>query len=60
MVTDGEIPHPNASLQERLKAARDDMGLEIHGLLVGNSESKAMEVFTTHLHVFKAWDAVKA
>ncbi len=60
MVTDGEIPAPSARLQNRLKAARDEMGLEVHGLLVGNHGSGVMRQFATHLHVFKAWDAVKA
>lgn len=60
MVTDGEIPSPSKDVQERLKAAHDSMGLEVHGLLVGGRESQAMKEFATHLHVFKAWDAVKA
>jgi uncharacterized protein with von Willebrand factor type A (vWA) domain len=60
MVTDGEIPPPSQEVQDRLKAAHDSMGLEVHGLLVGSDLSPAMEMFATHLHIFKAWDAVKA
>jgi len=46
MVTDGEIPSPSNEVQDRLKAAHDSMGLEVHGLLVGGYESPAMKEIT--------------
>ncbi|KAA6415263.1 MAG: hypothetical protein FRX49_13645 [Trebouxia sp. A1-2] len=59
MVTDGEIPRPSEWVKKDLKAAVDDLGLEIHGLLVGQQDSTpAMQDICTHLHVFKSWSAV--
>ena len=59
MVTDGEIPRPSEWVKKDLKAAVDDLGLEIHGLLVGQQDTTpAMQDICTHLHVFKSWSAV--
>ncbi|PSC69825.1 von Willebrand type A [Micractinium conductrix] len=55
MVTDGEIPHPSEEILSQLGAARDSLGLEVHGLLVGRSVTPPMEALCTHLHVFKSW-----
>lgn len=46
MVTDGEIAPPNDGLVQRLAHAREEMGLEVHGLLVGSDDggSPAMQV----------------
>lgn len=60
MVTDGEIPMPKDQLLDQLGDAKEDLGLELHGLLVGRHESKALQQLTTHLHVFKSWSTVKA
>ena len=41
-----------------LRAAVDELGLEVHGVIVGNTVTKVMEDLCTHLHVFKSWTAV--
>ena len=59
MVTDGEIPSPSGWVKEGLRSAVEKLGLEVHGLMVGQQESTpAMQEFCTHLHVFKSWSAV--
>ena len=59
MVTDGEIPAPNADILAQLAAAREGLGLEVHGLLVGRNVTAPMQELCTHLHVFKSWSAVE-
>ena len=59
MVTDGEIPDADKGIQQRLKKAGEDLGLKVHGLLVGRREdSSAIENFCTNVHHFTAWNAV--
>jgi uncharacterized protein with von Willebrand factor type A (vWA) domain len=58
MVTDGEIPRPKKDILSRLDAAKADLGLEVHGLLVGPRITAPMEELCSHLHVFKSWSAV--
>ncbi len=59
MVTDGEIAPPSEAVLQRLERARSELGLEVHGLLVGRSDSSpAMETICTHTHVFQSWNAV--
>jgi len=58
MVTDGEIPPPREGLLRDVARLHDDVGLEVHGLLVGSHVTPAMEQLCTHLHVFKSWSAV--
>jgi hypothetical protein len=60
MVTDGEINPPSEELLDALAAAHEDMGLEVHGLLVSSRASDAMQRLCTHLHLFKSWTAVGA
>ena len=60
MVTDGEIHPPSEDLLAALSAAQEDMGLEVHGLLVSSRASEAMQRLCTHLHMFKSWTAVGA
>lgn len=60
MVTDGEIAPPNQKLLDDLAAAHDELGLEVHGLLVSSQVSDSMQQLCTHLHVFKSWSAVGA
>jgi len=36
MVTDGQIPNPSQQLLDRIAAARGELGLEVHGLIVGD------------------------
>ncbi|CAD7700910.1 unnamed protein product [Ostreobium quekettii] len=59
MVTDGEIPLPDDYILKQIEKAREEMGLEVHGLLVGDRHSPPMEALCSHLHVFRSWDAVK-
>ncbi|GMH32818.1 hypothetical protein BSKO_00652 [Bryopsis sp. KO-2023] len=59
IVTDGEMALPTEELMDRLQKAMTDLGLEVHGLLVGNSDSPAMEAICSHMHMFKSWDAVR-
>ncbi|KAL3158055.1 hypothetical protein ABBQ32_011665 [Trebouxia sp. C0010 RCD-2024] len=59
MVTDGEIPRPSDRVKRDLRRAVEDLGLEVHGLLVGQQDTTpAMQEICTHLHVFKSWSAV--
>lgn len=59
MVTDGEIPRPRDGLLADVRRCKDDLGLEVHGLLVGNDVTPAMEDLCSHLHVFKSWGVVR-
>ena len=58
MVTDGEIADPDEDIMRGLRVARETLGLEVHGLLVGSQVTEPMEKLCTHLHVFKSWSAV--
>jgi uncharacterized protein with von Willebrand factor type A (vWA) domain len=60
MVTDGEISPPDERLIEKIKQANEDLGLEVHGLLVSSEISEPMKKLCTHLHVFKSWTAAGA
>lgn len=60
MVTDGEINPPSEDLLAALAAAREDLGLEVHGLLVSGRASEPMQRLCTGLHMFKSWTAVGA
>lgn len=59
-VTDGEIPQPSEDILARLKAGHEQLGLEVHGLLVGRNVTPAMEALcsTGTLHQFKSWGVV--
>jgi uncharacterized protein with von Willebrand factor type A (vWA) domain len=58
MVTDGEIPRPRESLLKNVQRLHEDLGLEVHGLLVGNDITPPMEDLCTHLHLFQSWSTV--
>lgn len=58
MVTDGEIPRPRQSLLDDLKRCNEDLGLEVHGLLVGKNITEPMEELCTQLHQFKSWSVL--
>jgi uncharacterized protein with von Willebrand factor type A (vWA) domain len=60
MVTDGEIAPPRQELLDEIARAHEDMGLEVHGLLVSSQVSESMQKLCTHLHVFKSWSVVGA
>jgi uncharacterized protein with von Willebrand factor type A (vWA) domain len=54
LITDGEIPDPPVSeaIMEDLERLKLQTGMEIHGLLVGNHESKALNKICTQTHDF--------
>ena len=58
MVTDGEIPAPSPEILSALRTAHEELGLEVHGLLVGRNVTPPMQELCTHLHVFRSWSAV--
>ena len=58
IVTDGEMRIPLELILDDIRKMHEELGLEIHGLLVGNSQSDAMEAVCSHLHVFEAWNKV--
>lgn len=58
MVTDGEINHAHEDIRNRLRAAQENLGLQIHGLLVGSRITDPMKELCTELHLFKSWTAV--
>lgn len=57
-MTDGEIPQPSDAVLDRLAAAQQALGLEVHGLLVGRNVTPAMQALCSHLHVFRSWSVV--
>ena len=61
LVTDGEIRPPDEEMLADLDAAKAEMGLKVHGLLVGEPGAGAdvVEALCTHTHTFKSWSAVK-
>jgi uncharacterized protein with von Willebrand factor type A (vWA) domain len=59
MVTDGEIPEPHADVLAGLAAARAELGLRVHGLLVGRHVTEPMRALCSDLHVFRSWSAVE-
>ena len=61
LVTDGEIRPPDEEMLADLNAAKEEMGLKVHGLLVGEPGAGAdvVEALCTHTHTFKSWSAVK-
>eukprot|EP00210_Caulerpa_lentillifera_P001838 g1767.t1 len=59
IVTDGEMGEPEKSVMEGLEMAREELGLEVHGLLVGRTESGPMKRICSHLHMFKSWDIAR-
>jgi uncharacterized protein with von Willebrand factor type A (vWA) domain len=59
VVTDGELRPPRQDLLDRLAAANRDLGLRVHGLLVGTEVTPAMEALCTDVHLFRSWSAVK-
>lgn len=59
LVTDGELPKPEESLLNEIRAASNKLGLEVHGVLVGDRISPMKEICTPGcLHTFKSWDAL--
>ena len=61
LVTDGEIRPPDVDMVAQLDTAKEEMGLKVHGLLVGEPGAGAdvMDALCTHTHTFKSWSAVK-
>ena len=65
LVTDGEIPPPNEDILAKLNLAKEDLGLTVHGLLVGQRITEPMEMICRDLtgtkntiSVFKNWGVV--
>jgi MoxR-like ATPase len=56
MISDGEIPDPPVSnkIMEALDRLKLRKGVEVHGLLVGKKESKALSRLCTEVHNFLA------
>ena len=57
-------PDPGSALTRQAqlpmcRSAYDELGLEVHGLLVGRNVTEPMKKLCTHLHVFKSWSAVE-
>lgn len=49
----------SSDLRERLDRARDEHGLEVHGVLLGATRSEAMSRLCDHLHVFEEWSKLE-
>jgi len=59
LVTDGEIKPPDETLIENLNRAKAELGLKVHGLLVGDAgDEDVIESICTNVHAFKSWSAV--
>jgi len=54
LLTDGELPNPpvSGSVLESLQRLRQRTGMEVHGLLVGKSESAPLEQLCSQTHNF--------
>lgn len=59
MVTDGEIPPPAPQLVADLAACREELGLKVHALLVGDSSNPNVDALATDRHVFRSWSTVR-
>ena len=57
LVTDGELPRPEQTTLNSIQEATDRLGLEVHGVLLGDRLSPMKEI-CTHLHSFKSWYAI--
>lgn len=63
LVSDGELQNPPVSevVMEELHHLKEETGMEIHGLLVGKSESEPLESLCTNVHNFLGrYDALSA
>ena len=59
IVSEGEIKPPDESLIANLSEAKEEMGLKVHGLRVGDAgNAEVVESICTHVHAFKSWTAV--
>lgn len=64
MVTDGEIPPPNEDIIQKLNLAKEELGLTVHGLLVGQRVTEPMEAICRDpsgketISVFRSWGVV--
>ena len=63
MVTDGQIPNPRPELLDRIATARGALGLEVHGLIVGDKtqarHASARQIRgARHLKALYVWSAV--
>ena len=71
VVTDGELPPPSPDVGARLARAKEELGLQVHGLLVGGRSSSSsggkgskepisegVAAICSSVHVFKSWSAV--
>ena len=59
LVTDGEIKPPDGALVDSLNLAKEELGLKVHGLLVGDAgNAEVIETICTNVHTFKSWSAV--
>jgi uncharacterized protein with von Willebrand factor type A (vWA) domain len=59
MVTDGEIRPPSSDLIDSLTQAKSELGLKVHGLLVGDrGDPDVMDAICDQTHSFRAWDKV--
>lgn len=59
IVTDGDMDMPHDALLDKKEKMQEDLALEVHGLLVGNSDSEPMERICSHLHIFQSWDTTR-
>lgn len=66
LVTDGEIPPPNEDILAKLNIAKEELGLTVHGLLVGQRITEPMETICrdptgtkgSTISVFQSWGVV--
>ena len=59
LVTDGEIPPPSEELVADVARCREEMGLKVHAVLVGETSNPAVESLCSHMHTFRSWSSVK-
>ena len=54
LISDGELQNPPVSYEvmEELNRLKEDTGMEIHGLLVGKTESDPLDFLCTKVHTF--------
>lgn len=57
LISDGEFS-VSSEIRTKLQATKDELGLRVHGVLIGNLDSSAMEILAEPLHRFEEWEAL--
>lgn len=59
LISDGEFAVPT-HIRENVRKAKDESGLRVHGVLIGNAASAGMDALAEPVHRFTDWEAAIA